>query len=307
MGLSIRRLGQSFAAEVRGVDLRQPFEASVIEAVYDAFLEHGVLVLPGQAIDIDRHLAFAATFGELWQLPDWNMASRVPNRLIDDVSNVDAEGRQVEENSPKLLAQLANRLWHSDLSSNPVAAKASMLHALEIALEDGETEFADPRGGYEALPQAMKDRLDGMVGEFSWAHSRMLGGQPGVDVEKLRQLKPPSYHPVVRTHPETGRKNLFIGANLERIVGLGEEESHALIRELTEFTTQDRFVYRHRWAVHDLVIWDNRCTLHRAATYDAKRYRRVMHRATVLDDGPTTADGNIIVPEVRKTGPRLAA
>lgn len=306
MALTVRPLAPTFAAEIRGVDLRLPLEQARLEEIYDVFLEYGVVVLPGQAITVEQHLAFAATFGELWQLPEWNNMSTVKNRLIDDVSNVDESGKQAAPDSDKLLYQLANRIWHSDLSSNPIASKASLLHASEIALEDGQTEFADPRGGYDALSEAKQQQLEGLVGEFSWAHSRVAAGQPGIDVADLKKKIPPSYHPLVRTHPETGRKNLFIGANLERIVGLSEADSDALIRELTEATTRPEFVYSHRWAVHDLVIWDNRRTLHRAGQYDAQRYRRVMRRATVRDSGPTTENGVILQPQVRRVGPVLA-
>jgi hypothetical protein len=174
------------------------------------------------------------------------------------------------------------------------ALKASLLHAVEIALEDGETEFADLRSAYEALPAAFKERLTGMIGEFSYAHARVRAAQKGLDTEKLRVLVPTSQHPIVRTHPETGAKSLFIGGNLERIVGPGEQESADMMEGLTRMATQARLVYRHRWAVHDLVIWDNRCTLHRATPYKSETYRRVMHRATVRDTGPTVADGVIL-------------
>lgn len=275
------------------------------DAIYDAFLDHGVLVVPGQAINIDQHLAFARIFGDLWELPEWNGARRVANRAIDDVSNIDDKGDLAGAASDKVMLQLANKLWHSDLSSNAVAAKMSCLHAMEIALEDGETEFADPQSAYAALPDDMKARLDGMLAEFSWSHSRIKAGYGGIKAEDMRKLVPPSRHPLVRTHPETGIKTLFLGGNLERIVGLEPDESNQLIDELTRFATQPQFVYRHRWAVNDLVIWDNRRTLHRATDYDANRYRRVMHRATVRDTGPTVgADNIILTPEIRRQDPR---
>ena len=290
-------------AEVRGVDLRQRLDRATAEELYDAFLEYGVLVLPGQALTIDQHLDFARLFGDLWELPVWNDLSRIKNRAIDDVSNLDLNGDLAGADSEKVFFLSGNKRWHSDLSNNSVAAKASLLHALEIALDGGETEFADPRAGYEALSGELKDRLEGLIGQFSFAYST---AKTNLDAEKLRELVPPSQHPIVRVHPETGRKNLFIGANLERVLGLSDGESAALIEELATFTAQERFVYRHRWAVHDLIVWDNRCTLHRAADYDVDRYRRVMHRATVRDEGPNVVDGKIVVPEIRRRGPRLA-
>jgi alpha-ketoglutarate-dependent 2,4-dichlorophenoxyacetate dioxygenase len=304
MPLDIRQLADTFAAEVRGIDLRLGLNPSAAEELYDAFLEYGVLLIPGQAIDIQAHLAFARVFGELWELPTWSKNRRIATPLLDDVSNLDIAGKQLDDTSEKLLFQRANLLWHSDLSSNAVAAKASLLHAEEIALEDGRTEFADPRGGYDALPLEMKRRLDGLVGEFNFTHARMLSGYNGPALAKTRETMPSSFHPLVRVHPETGRKNLFLGGNLERILGLPEEESRTLISELTDFTTQPRFVYRHRWAVNDLLIWDNRRALHRATPFDASRYRRVMHRATVIDTGPTTHDGRILAPVIGRHGPR---
>jgi alpha-ketoglutarate-dependent 2,4-dichlorophenoxyacetate dioxygenase len=304
MTIQVRPLAGSFAAEIRGVDLRLGLsEASAVQ-LYEAFLAHGVLVLPGQAIDIETQLAFARIFGDLWELPEWNGARRIATRLIDDVSNLDSEGDLADKESERALLQMANLLWHSDLSSNAVAAKASLLHAVEIALEDGETEFADMRSAYEALPEAFKERLEGLIGEFSFAHARVRAANKGLDTQKLRSLVPASQHPIVRTHPETGARSLFIGGNLEHIVGLEEDESNELIEELTRIATQARFVYRHRWAVHDLVIWDNRCTLHRATPYKSDTYRRVMHRATVRDTGPTVDAGVILQPVIASHGPR---
>ena len=238
-------------AEVRGVDLRQRLDRATAEELYDAFLEYGVLVLPGQALTIDQHLDFARLFGDLWELPVWNDLSRIKNRAIDDVSNLDLNGDLAGTDSEKVFFLSGNKRWHSDLSNNSVAAKASLLHALEIALDGGETEFADPRAGYEALSGELKDRLEGLIGQFSFAYST---AKTNLDAEKLRELVPPSQHPIVRVHPETGRKNLFIGANLERVLSLSDGESAALIEELATFTAQERFVYRHRWAVHDLIV-----------------------------------------------------
>lgn len=301
MALQVKPLSGTFAAEIRGIDLRLGLTQTAADELYDAWLDYGIVVIPGQAIDLDTHLAFARTFGDLWSLPEWTGSRRLSTRLIDDVSNLNAEGDVQEQDSARALLQLANKLWHSDLSSNMVAAKASLLHAMEIALEDGHTEFADMYGAYDALPDDLRARLEGKIGEFSFAHARVQGG---LDVGKLRGLVPPSQHPILRTHPETGRRSVFIGGNLERIVGLSDDESDALIEEVTAFATQPQFVYRHRWAVNDLIVWDNRCTLHRAGDYKADVYRRVMHRATVSDTGPTTENGEILVPEVRRHGPR---
>ncbi len=302
MPLTLRPLAPTFGAEVRGVDLRHPDPAKIGE-IYEAFLEHGVLVIPGQALTIEQQLAFAATFGELWRVPRRNDAPRrIADTAIDDVSNLDARGELAPPDSERVMFQLGNQLWHSDLSFQPVPAQASMLHALEIAPEGGETEFADLRGAYDALPPARRDALEGLIAQHSLGQSRIRGGYSGMSPEEIDRRFPPALQPVVRIHPETGRRNLYLGAHASRIVGMDEKAGAALLEELLDFATADAFVYRHRWAVHDLVIWDNRRALHRGRPYPGDA-RRVMHRATIQGDGPTVVDGRIVVPEIRQRGP----
>lgn len=299
--LSIRPLSETFAAELRGVDLRLPIDQQRLDALYDAFLRHGVVVLPGQALSIDQQLAFARLFGPLHSLPVKSLdGRRIKTAEIDDVSNLNSEGGLAGIDSEKVMFTMGNQLWHSDLSFCENPAHASMLHALEIAQDGGETEFCDLAAAYAALPQSMKSRLEGLVAEHSLAHSRILGGYDTARIDAILKLRPPSLQPLVRTHPETGETILFVGAHVSRIIGLAQDESKALIAELVAHATQPRFVFQHRWAVHDLVIWDNRRTLHRGRPYDAGATRRVMHRATVDGDGPTVIDGVIVQPEVRR-------
>ncbi|QLC26414.1 TauD/TfdA family dioxygenase [Parasphingopyxis algicola] len=308
MPISIRQLAPSFAAEIRGVDLRHMPSQAVLDEIYDAFLEYGVIVLPGQALDLDQQLAFGRLFGPLHVLPPMKGPKRrIEDRAIDDVSNLKADGSLAGANSEKAMFALGNQLWHSDLSFCDNPAHASMLHATEIAEEGGETEFCDLVSAYETLDREMKAKIEGKIAVHSLAHSRVRGGHSEADVEYLLELRPPASQPLVRTHPETGKKALFIGAHVSKIEGLDETESADLIDTLLDHAPQPERVYSHRWAVNDLVIWDNRQTLHRGRPYDVDNVRRVMHRVTVDGDGPNVVDGKTIEPEIRRRPVRVPA
>lgn len=295
MALTVRPLAQSFAAEVRGLDLRQAFDKETFAELYDLFLTYGVVVLPGQAVSVDQHLDFASHFGEIWTLPvDDPSKLRVKNAAIDDVSNLDAKGEIAGTDSEKYMFALGNQLWHSDLSFRDVPAQASLLHAEEIALDGGETEFSDLIAAYDALPEDMRTKIDGLVAQHSLLHSRQRMGYSQITDEQRAKF-PPAFQPLVRVHPDTGKKNLYIGAHAFQIEGVPAEEGEALLDHLLNFATEERFVYRHRWAVYDLVIWDNRRVLHRGRPYDADRERRVMHRVTIQGKGKTVENGQIVV------------
>ncbi len=295
MTLSIRPLTDTLAAEIRGLDLRHPIAPETFSEIYSAFLSYGVLVLPGQALTIEQHLAFAQHFGEIWSLPVGDPSQlRLNTAAVDDVSNLNADGEIAGTDSEKYMFALGNQLWHSDLSFRDVPAQASLLHATEIARDGGETEFADLAASYDALSDEKKRKLEGLIAQHSLLHSRQRGGY-GQVTEEQRAKFPPAYQPIVRVHPDTGKKNLYIGAHAYRIEGMPGDEGEALLTELLNFVTEDRFVYRHRWAVHDLVIWDNRRALHRGRPYDADNERRVMHRVTIEGKGKTVENGQIVV------------
>ena len=177
---------------------------------------------------------------------------------------------------------LANQLWHTDASFKKVTAKYSLLHAHTVAPEGGETQFADMRAAYDALPQKMKDRIDGLTAEHCIATSRAKLGFDAFSEEERRAL-PPVHHSLVRVHPVTGRKALYLASHASHIVEMPLPEGRMLIHDLMEHATQPQFVYTHRWQVGDLVIWDNRCTMHRARPFEADQYKRDMRRATVMD------------------------
>ena len=180
------------------------------------------------------------------------------------------------------MYQLGNRLWHTDASFRRVPALCSMLYAHTVVPIGGHTEFADQRAAYDALPDTLKTRLTGLVAEHSIFTSRARLGITGFDKEEMERL-PPVPQVLVRTIPESKRKSLYVAAHAGRVFGLPEAEGRALIDELIAHTTQRQFTYTHRWRVHDLVMWDNRCTMHHGTDYDDTRWKRDMHRATVLD------------------------
>ncbi|HUB97723.1 MAG TPA: TauD/TfdA family dioxygenase [Stellaceae bacterium] len=287
--LTVRPLHPVFAAEVTGLDLRQapsPELAREIEGIMDRY---AVAVLPAQSIDDAHQVRFSAMYGDLEVRPLQRLKKEVPDpgdrighREVFDVSNLDDDGNPLKTEDDRRIYSLANRLWHTDSSFRQVSATYSMLSARVIPPVGADTEFADMRAAYDALPQAMKMRLHGLVAEHSIWHSRSKHGGY-VPNEEERAARPPAHHPLVRTHAGSGRKTLYIASHASHILGMEVEEGRALLAELMAFATQDRFVYRHQWRLGDLVIWDNRCTMHRATPFEDQRYRRDMRRTTVRE------------------------
>jgi alpha-ketoglutarate-dependent 2,4-dichlorophenoxyacetate dioxygenase len=209
----------------------------------------------------------------------------MPLRLrseLADVSNIDARGELVEQGSRLTKYQLGNRLWHADASFRHVPAFCSLLYANAVVPIGGHTEFADQRAAYDALPEEMKRKVAGLVAEHSIFTSRARIGMTDFEKEELERL-PPVPQVVARTLPENGRKSLYVASHAGRIFGMPEAEGRALVDQLIAHATQRQFVYTHRWRVRDLVMWDNRCTLHRGTGFDETRWKRDMQRATVLD------------------------
>ena len=289
MTLTATPLHPLFAARITGVDLSAAIDESMRQAIERAMDEHAVCVLPDQRLDDEGLIAFARLYGPLEVSPmvqgksgvaEFNM--RVRHREIFDISNLDENGLLLGAEDARAAYRLGNQLWHTDSSFRQRSAAWSMLHARVVPPTGGDTEFADTRAAYDALPDAMRSKLEGLVAEHSIWHSRArLGGY--TPTEEERRLRPPARHPLVRRHPGSGRNALYIASHASHIVGMPVEEGQALLRELIEFATQPRFVYRHRWRVGDLVIWDNRCTMHRATPLSAGGHVRDMRRTTVID------------------------
>ena len=296
MAITVCPVTPSFAAEIGDADLSRPLDAADVTAIKDAFAKYSVLIFPDQHLSQDQHLDFARYFGPLETtiaLYRKDAKLRVPAEFAD-VSNLDPENQVWGKDSRQRMFQLGNRLWHTDSSFKRVPALASLLYARSIPPVGGHTEFADERAAYDALPEEMKRRLDSLVAEHSIFNSRARLGFTSFSDEERAGL-PPVPQVLVRTHPESGRKSLYLASHAGRIFGMGEEEGRALIDQLVAHATQPQFVYTHRWRVHDLVIWDNRCTMHRGADFDDLRWKRDMQRATVHDVANTCEQAGINV------------
>jgi alpha-ketoglutarate-dependent 2,4-dichlorophenoxyacetate dioxygenase len=285
MALAVKPLHPHLGAEITGVDLARPLPPAAIEAIEAAFNRHAVLVFPGQPLSDEQQIAFSRHFGPLETSPEYagSQKSRIGNRHIADVSNLDPDGRVMSGDDKRLLFNRGNELWHTDSSFKYVPARASLLSAREIPPAGGETEFADLRAAYDALPEERKRALQGLVAEHSIFRSRAQIGFTEFNDEIAREL-PPVPQLLVRTHAGSGRKTLYLASHASHILGWPLDEGRRLIEELIHFATQPQFVYQHLWLLHDLVMWDDRCTMHRGRPYDDTKYRRDMHRTTVSDE-----------------------
>ena len=284
MGAQFWPVTESFAAEVGDVDLSKPLSAEDVADIRASFDRYAVLVFPGQELSTGQHLDFARHFGLL----ETSIAThRKDTKLrvvaeIADVSNLTETNEVWGENSRQRMFQLGNRLWHSDSTFKHTPAYASLLYARSIPPVGGHTEFCDMRAAYDALPEETKRRIDGLVCEHSIFTSRAKLGFTNFSAEE-RAVMPPVPQVLVRTIPQTGRKCLYLASHAGRIIGMDDAQGRALIDELTAHATQRQFVYTHRWRVNDLIIWDNRQTMHRGTPFDDLRWKRDVQRATVED------------------------
>lgn len=283
MSITLNPITPQFAAEVGDVNLAALTPAD-LDAIKQAFWRYAVLVFPDQHLSPEQHLAFARHFGPL----ETTIAVHRPDEKLRidphfaDVSNLDPDGKPWDRDSRRRLHELGNRLWHTDSAFKHVPALASCLYARSIAPVGGHTEFADERAAYDALPEAMKRRLEGLVAEHAIMYSRAKLGFTNFSEEERRAM-PPVPQMVVRTIPQNGRKTLYLASHAGHIRGMPEAEGKALLEQLIAHATQRQFVYTHRWRVHDLVMWDNRCTMHRGTEFDDLRWRRDVQRATAAD------------------------
>jgi alpha-ketoglutarate-dependent 2,4-dichlorophenoxyacetate dioxygenase len=296
MAITVQPVTPSFAAEIGDVDLSAPLSASDVQDIKNAFATYAVLIFPDQHLSQDQHLDFARHFGPLETtiaLHRKDAKLRVQKEFAD-VSNLDPENNVWGKDSRQRMFQLGNRLWHTDSSFKRLPARASLLYARSIPPVGGHTEFADERAAYDALPEEMKRRIDGLVVEHSIFTSRARLGFTNFSDEE-RQGLPPVPQVLVRTIPESRRKSLYLASHAGRVFGMPEDEGRELIDQLVAQATQRQFLYTHRWRVHDLVIWDNRCTMHRGADFDDLRWKRDMQRATVCDIANSCEQAGIAV------------
>ena len=289
MAITLYPVKADFMAEIGDVDLSLPLSDEDRTAIKAAFFKYSVLVFPGQELTSAQHIAFAEVFGPMEQnintYADEVKKYRIDTRIAD-VSNLGDENEILAANSRKRMSGLANRLWHTDSIFRHLPALTSLLYGRSIAPVGGRTEFADMRAAYDALPAKTKTKIDKMIVEHSIFHSRAKLGFTDF-TERERASLPPAKQVMVRTIPETGRRNLYLASHAMRVIGMSDEESETLFQELTEHATQPQFVLSHRWRVNDLVMWDNRCTMHRGTDFDDWRWKRDVQRATVSDIGNT--------------------
>jgi alpha-ketoglutarate-dependent 2,4-dichlorophenoxyacetate dioxygenase len=286
MAIALFPFTVDFAAEIGEIDLRHPFSADDLQAVCDALARYAVLIFPAQELTVEQHMAFAAHFGPLERSVELALRPDRPLRVpaeVADIANVDGEGQIWKKDSRMRTFQLmGNRLWHTDSSFKAPSGYVSLLYARSVAPIGGHTQFADLRAAYDALSESMKAKLSGLTGEHSLVYSRArLGFTELTDAE--RHAFAPVRRPLVRTIPQSGRVSLYIASHIGRIAGLSDEETEALLAELTAHSTQRQFVHTHRWRVGDLVMWDNRCTMHRGTEFDDLRWPRDMQRVTTSD------------------------
>jgi alpha-ketoglutarate-dependent 2,4-dichlorophenoxyacetate dioxygenase len=299
MGITICSTNECFVAEVCDVDLSAP-TLEDLEEIKQAFWKYAVLVFPDQKLTQEQHVAFAENFGPMDHSIIKKAVADQKLRIrgdIADVSNLGADGQVLEESNRLRRLQLGNRLWHTDSSFKYVPALASLLYAREIPPIGGQTAFADLRAAYDALSETQKARLEGLVAEHSLVYSRERMGYTDWQEGERRAIKAVP-QAMVRVVPETGRKNLYVASHARYIVGMGDEEAKALIDDMLAHATQPQFTHVHRWRVGDLVMWDNRCTLHRGLPFDDLRFRRDMQRATVSDIANSCEQEGIAVPDV---------
>ncbi len=293
MAITVWPATPGFAAEIGDVDLAQPLSAEDLAAIKQAFWDYGVLIFPGQELTEDEHLAFAGQFGELEQVVFLKMNVKLRLRPeLADVSNLNRHNEIWRDESRLRMIAAANRLWHTDSSFKYLPARASLLYAREIPPVGGRTEFADLRAAYDALPDVRKRQLEGLIAEHSLIYSRERTGFAGFTDDERTNLRPVP-QVMVRTLPENQRRTLYLASHFGCIHGMADDQARALVDELIAHATQRQFVYSHRWRKHDLVMWDNRCTMHRGGDYDDLRWVRDLHRATVSDIANTCEQAGV--------------
>ncbi len=290
MAVTYNELTETFAAEVYGIDVAAGVDEADVAEVVRLFNTYSVLVFPGQDIDDEQQIRFSQSlsdvggFGGLEQTVVTNEGA---GSKIAVISNVDTTTNTIIAPSDKrMVFNSGNEMWHTDSSFKRVPATASLLSGREVPPQEGQTEFATQRVAYDDLPAAQQQRLEHLIAIHDFTYSRGLVAPNLINDEQQRET-PPVPQAVVRTNPANGRKNFYAGAHASHIRGMPVEEGRILLKELTALATQDQYVYRHNWRPKDLVMWDNRCCLHRGRPWDKAAYRRVMHRTTIAGIGPT--------------------
>jgi alpha-ketoglutarate-dependent 2,4-dichlorophenoxyacetate dioxygenase len=290
MPISFRQVGPCLAAEVSGIDIAKPLTPAEVAAIHEGMDKYAVLVFRGQPIDDEQQLAFTRSLGEIEEAIGTGLRAPHEYRLpttFADVSNLDKDNKPFARDDRRRLFSLGNRLWHSDSSFKIVPAKYSLLHCRSVVSKGGNTEFADMRAAYDALDEETKAQIENLVCEHSQMFSRQVLGFADFTDEERKRLTPVRQR-LVRTHPTTGRRSLYLSSHAGTIVGWPVPEARDFLRDLNEVAIQRAFVYAHKWQLGDLVMWDNRQTMHRVRPFPAHEPRD-MRRTTIVGDGPTAA------------------
>jgi taurine dioxygenase len=278
---TVRPLTPRLGVEIVGVDLRSDIDPSLFAAIHDAFLRHQVLLFNTGDLPPARQVAFARIFGEV-QVHVMNQYHADGFPELYRLSNLDEHGRPNGKHPDR-----GTMAWHTDGSWRKVTGQATIIYGEVVPETGGETHFCDMYGAYERLDDGWKRRLDGLraVHNLDFSRNRRHGEDPMTQAQK--QATPPVDHPIVRTHPQTGRKCIFLGDHAEYVLGMPYEEGRALIEELNALAVHPDLTYEHRWRDGQLIVWDNRCLMHRATPYDPATQRRVVRRCTILGEIPS--------------------
>jgi alpha-ketoglutarate-dependent taurine dioxygenase len=284
----VRPLNPALGAEVRGVDMRQPLDPDAFRELHDIWMKYLVLVFPGQHVSDEQHVEFTRSFGEP-EIFHQNIIKSRRVREIFRVSNVDDEGKLMPPDHPTVKQLSLAQSWHTDSSYRKVPCMGALLHGVEVSRTGGETEFTNMYLVYEALPERLKRQVEGRKARHDFGYMHVLEPALKPLTPEERAAMPPVWQPMVRIHPVTKRKSLYVSPIYnDEVEGMSARESRKLIEELGEFAGRPQFVYRHRWETDDVLMWDNRCTMHQVTAFDP-RERRVMHRTTIVGDAPVVA------------------
>jgi taurine dioxygenase len=289
MTITVKARHPALGAEIRGVDMRLPLDAETVRAIGDAWTKHLVVVFPDQPVTDREHVAFTRHFGEpeIFHQTSLHLRSdRVKEIFL--VSNVDDRDRLMTPSEPSQKQLSSSRLWHTDSSYRPLPSVGSLLHGIEISRTGGITQFLNMYMVYDDLPESLRRDVEGRRARHDFSMLHRLVGSPAPTLEEQAAM-PPVWHPMVRRHPVSGRKSLYISTIYnDAVEGLDDGAAHRLIEDLTAFSAQPKYMYRHVWEPDDVLMWDNRCTVHAVTPHDPGE-RRVMHRTTIVGREPVMA------------------
>lgn len=300
MSINIRQLHQHFVGEVSGVDLLGPLAQEEVAAIEAGMDRYAVLIFHDQPLTDEQQIAFSRHFGEIELAVGGNVTKPEDRRLgveLADVSNLSEKNKILDPDDRRSLFNLGNQLWHSDSSFRTTPAKYSLLSGRSVPKTGGNTEFADMRAAYDALDAETKAEIENLICEHSLLYSREILGFTEFSEAEKKTFEPVQQR-LVRTHPVTGRKSLFLASHAGAITGWLMPEARSLLRDLTEHATQPAFVHVHQWRQHDLVIWDNRQTMHRVRRFRQTQEIRDMRRTTIQGDGSTVDIGDVGLDKV---------